>query len=119
MRRLVAVLLAVLCLGACDNEVYFDDVVPYPAGCPRLVIEPDACAALVGEAAARLELSTTAIARTDLLSQDRCGDDRRTLCRRTLPLAGTVRFTLTDGSFRWIAVTCPLGDAPPPAWCRP
>ena len=117
MRRLVAILLAVLWLGACGSEVYFDDVVPYPGGCNRLGLEPDVCTALVDEAMTRIGVSTTEVRRVELVSEDRCGDDRELLCVRSLPFIGGVRVTLVDGTIHWTSLACPLGDRPPPAWC--
>lgn len=105
----VAVMLVVV---AC-RPVYFGDAVPYPEECEQLDLDAARCAALVDAAKAALSLSEADVAAVQLLTEDRCEGDRSILCNRSGNLALPVRFTLKDGSFRWIALYCTI-DVPKP-----
>ena len=105
--------LVVLVVSVGCRPTYFADAVPYPQGCEQLSLEPARCAALVDAARAELGLPEADVAAVHLLTEDRCEADRSILCSRSGTLALPVRFTLNDGSFRWIALGCTI-DVPRP-----
>lgn len=99
-------------VSACA-PTYFGDAVPYPEGCSLIGRDASQCAAIVDAAETELSLSGADIVAVDLLTEDRCGDDRSILCTRSSAMAFPVRFTLRDGSFRWVAMYCVI-DQPRP-----
>ncbi len=97
------------------RPVYFGDAVRYSEGCEQLGLDAHRCAAFVDAAKAELRLSDADIAEVHLLTEDRCEADRSILCSRSGTLALPVRFTLSNGSFRWIALGCTIDV--PSAYC--
>jgi hypothetical protein len=74
--RIVLGLVVGLLLAAACRPTYFGDAIPYPAGCDDLQRERAQCDLLVDTAKAQLGVSDNDITAVDLLTDDRCGDDR-------------------------------------------
>jgi hypothetical protein len=110
--RWLVLLVVLLGTSAC-GPTYFGDAVPYPEGCSQIDRDASQCAALVDAAETELNLARADILAVDLLTEDRCGEDRSILCTRSSATAFSVRFTLRGGSFRWVAITCVI-DQPRP-----
>jgi hypothetical protein len=102
------VLAVCLALAGCaTEEIAFGDALAYPGDCGRLVLDDATCAALVEDGLRQLALDVSDVERIELLTEDRCGDARESLCTRGIGFAAGVHVILRDGSSVWTNLTCP------------